>query len=67
MGEEVVAFAVRVALHQPNQPSGLDREAALALLEELRRLQRRDRRVVQLLDESRFLAAALAGDELGER
>jgi hypothetical protein len=48
----------------PRQPAGLDREAAVALLGELQRLQGKDRRVQQLLDQVvSLLAAARADDE----
>jgi hypothetical protein len=48
----------------PRQPAGLDREAAVALLGELQRLQGKDRRVQHLLDQvSALLAAARADQE----
>jgi hypothetical protein len=40
-----------IALLAPGHPSALDREAAMALLAELQRLQGKDRRIQQLLDE----------------
>ncbi len=40
-----------VVLLTPRHPGGLDREAAIAVLEELQRLQTRDRRVTQVLDQ----------------
>ena len=46
----------------PRQPSGLDREAALALLEELQRLQGADRRLEGLVAALRALLAASADD-----
>ena len=53
-----------IALLAPKQPSGLDREAAMALLEELQRLQSKDRRVVRLLDElAGLLDAAREADD----
>ena len=39
----------------PGQPAGLDRERAVALLDELQRLQRTDRRYRQLVDQLRGL------------
>ncbi len=47
-----------IALLAPKQPSGLDREAAMALLEELQRLQSNDRRVIRLLDDVAALVEA---------
>lgn len=47
-----------IALLAPKQPSGLDREAAMALLQELQRLKSKDRRVVSLLDEVAALLQA---------
>jgi transposase len=40
-----------VVLLAPGHPGGLDREAAIKVLEELQRLQGRDRRIKELLDE----------------
>ncbi len=40
-----------VVLLAPGHPAGLDREAAIKVLEELQRLQGRDRRIKELLDE----------------
>lgn len=47
----------------PRQPAGLDREAAVALLGELQRLQGKDRRVQHLLDQVASLLAAARADE----
>jgi hypothetical protein len=52
-----------IVLLAPKQPSGLDREAAMALLEELQRLQTKDRRVTGLLDQvTTLLEAAREAD-----
>ena len=45
----------------PRQPSGLDREAALELYEELQRLQGADRRLRELVEALRALRAAADG------
>ncbi len=65
--EDLERIRRSIALLQPKQPSGLDREAAMGLLEELQRLQRKDRRVLELLDEVAALltAAREADDESG--
>ena len=47
----------------PRQPAGLDREAAVALLGELQRLQGKDRRVQHLLDQVSALLAAARTDQ----
>lgn len=44
-----------IALLAPRHPGGLDREAAMAIIEELQRMQDKDRRVAELLDEVRRL------------
>ena len=49
--EDVERLRRSVVLLAPKHPGGLDREAAIAVLEELQRLQTRDRRVRQLLDQ----------------
>ena len=52
-----------ITLLFPKQPSGLDREAAIALIEELQRMQTNDRRVLRLLDEvAALLDAARKAD-----
>lgn len=57
-----------IALLAPRQPSGLDREAAMALLEELQRLQNEDRRVNALLDQvAALLATARETEQLDGR
>ena len=40
-----------IVLLAPRHPGGLDREAAMAVVEELQRMQDRDRRVGELLDQ----------------
>ena len=52
-----------VAMLAPDHPSGLNREAALRVLTELERLQRRDRRVTELLAQ----VQALLNDEQDDR
>jgi len=47
-----------IALLAPRHPGGLDREAAMAVVEELQRMQDRDRRVGELLDQSIALLRA---------
>ena len=62
--EDLERIRRSIALLAPKQPSGLDREAAMALLEELQRLQSNDRRVIRLLDEIVALVeAARRSDE----
>ena len=56
--EDLERIRRSIALLAPKQPSGLDREAAMALLEELQRLQTNDRRVIRLLDEVAALVDA---------
>jgi len=58
--EDLERLRRSVVLLAPRHPGGLDREAAIAVLEELQRLQSRDRRVRTLLDE---VAALIAADE----
>ncbi len=53
-----------VAMLAPRYPAALDREAALRILAELQRLQRRDRRLGQLLEQVRALLQS-ADDEGG--
>jgi hypothetical protein len=47
-----------IAMLTPRQPAGLDREAAMALMEELQRLQGADRRLAELVQAIRALLAA---------
>ena len=62
--EDLERIRRSITLLTPRQPSGLDREAAIALLEELQRLQSKDRRVTQLLDElAALIDAARRGDD----
>ena len=64
--EDVERLRRSVVLLAPRHPGGLDREAAIAVLEELQRLQSRDRRVTELLDRVSSLidaARAEAGAE----
>ena len=66
--EDLERIRRSIALLAPKQPSGLDREAAMALLEELQRLQTNDRRVVRLLDEvAALVEAARRSDEQAGR
>jgi len=47
-----------VAMLSPRYPAAIDREAALALLEELQRLQHADRRLRELVEALRGLLGA---------
>jgi hypothetical protein len=58
--EDLERLRRSVVLLAPRHPGGLDREAAIAVLEELQRLQTRDLRVTELLDQ---VQAMLAGEE----
>ncbi len=58
--EDLERLRRSVVLLAPRHPGGLDREAAIAVLEELQRLQTRDQRVTELLDR---VQALIAGDE----
>lgn len=49
--EDLERMRRSVVLLAPKHPGGLDREAAIAVLEELQRHQGRDRRVRELLDQ----------------
>ena len=49
--EDLERIRRSIVLLAPRSRAGLDREAAIAVLEELQRLHTRDRRVKQLLDE----------------
>ena len=60
--EDLERLRRSVVLLAPRHPGGLDREAAIAVLEELQRLQSRDRRIKELLDE---VAAMIASDKGG--
>jgi hypothetical protein len=51
-----------VVMLAPRHPGGLDREAAIEVLEELQRLQSRDRRVQELLDQVATLLIAPRSD-----
>jgi hypothetical protein len=48
--EDLERIRRSVVLLAPRHPAGLDREAAIAILEELQRLQSWDRQVTELLD-----------------
>lgn len=53
-----------ITLLFPKQPSGLDREAAIALIEELQRMQSKDRRVTELIEQvGNLLEAARASEQ----
>jgi DNA-directed RNA polymerase subunit F len=41
-----------IVLLAPRHPGGLDREAAMAVVEELQRMQDKDRRVYKLVDQA---------------
>jgi hypothetical protein len=58
--EDLERLRRSVVLLAPRHPGGLDREAAIAVLEELQRLQTRDQRVTEMLDQVR---AMIAGEE----
>lgn len=58
--EDLERLRRSVVLLAPRHPGGLDREAAIAVLEELQRLQTRDQRVTELLDQ---VQAMIAGEE----
>jgi hypothetical protein len=62
--EDLERIRRSIVLLAPKQPSGLDREAAMALLEELQRLQGKDRRVTHLLEQvTTLLEAARKADQ----
>lgn len=63
--EDVEQVRRSIALLQPKAPSGLDRDAAIALIEELQRLQTKDRRVIRLL--AAFAALLDAARDAGAR
>ena len=50
-----------IAMLRPGESSGLDREAALELIEELQRIESADRRLGELVDALRGLLAAADG------
>lgn len=56
--EDLERIRRSIVLLAPQQPSGLEREAAVALLEELQRLQGKDRRVSRLLEQITTLLEA---------
>jgi hypothetical protein len=58
--EDLERLRRSVVLLAPRHPGGLDREAAIAVLEELQRLQTRDQRVTELLDQVRAMIAGEA-------
>jgi hypothetical protein len=58
--EDLERLRRSVVLLAPRHPGGLDREAAIAVLEELQRLQTRDQRVTEMLDQ---VGAMIAGEE----
>ena len=60
--EELERIRRSIVLLAPRQPAGLDREAAVALLGELQRLQGKDRRVQQLLAQVVGLLEAARSD-----
>lgn len=53
--EHVEQLRRAIVMLRPRQPSGLDREAAVAILEELQRLQARDRRLMTMVVEVKRL------------
>jgi hypothetical protein len=57
--EDLERLRRSIALLAPQQPSGLDREGAMALLEELQRLEEKDGRVRRLLEQLTALVDAL--------
>ena len=61
--EDLERIRRSIVLLAPRQPAGLDREAAVALLGELQRLQGKDRRVQHLLDQVAALLASARTDE----
>lgn len=66
--EDLERIRRSIVLLAPRQPSGLDREAAVALLEELQRLQSKDHRVSRLLEQiTALIDAASNTDETDSR
>ena len=61
--EDLERIRRSIVLLAPRQPAGLDREAAVAVLDELQRLQSKDRRVQELLDQVSALLHAARADE----
>jgi hypothetical protein len=61
--EDLERIRRSIVLLAPRQPAGLDREAAVAVLDELQRLQSKDRRVQELLDQVSALLQAARADE----
>jgi hypothetical protein len=58
--EDLERIRRSVVMLSPRHPGGLDRECAIEVLEEIQRLQTRDRRVRQLLDQ---VTALLDGND----
>ena len=61
--EDLERIRRSIVLLAPRQPAGLDREAAIAVLDELQRLQSKDRRVQELLNQVSALLQAARADE----
>ena len=61
--EDLERIRRSIVLLAPRQPAGLDREAAVAVLDELQRLQTKDRRVQELLDQVSALLQAARAEE----
>ena len=61
--EDLERIRRSIVLLAPRQPAGLDREAAVAVLDELQRLRSKDRRVQELLDQVSALLQAARADE----
>ena len=61
--EDLERIRRSIVLLAPRQPAGLDREAAVAVLDELQRLQSKDRRVQELLDQVSALLQTARADE----
>ncbi|HEV2758791.1 MAG TPA: hypothetical protein VGV86_04415 [Acidimicrobiales bacterium] len=61
--EDLERIRRSIVLLAPRQPAGLDREAAVAVLDELQRLQSKDRRVQELLDQVSALLQAARAEE----
>ncbi len=61
--EDLERIRRSIVLLAPRQPAGLDREAAVAVLDELQRLQSKDRRVQELLDQVSALLQAAREEE----
>ena len=61
--EDLERIRRSIVLLAPRQPAGLDREAAVAVLDELQRLQSKDRRVQELLDQVSALLQSARAEE----